>query len=255
MVLGLLGAVFGAILAYASKLFMAKTDDRISEIEGILPNVNCGACGYIGCADYAKAVVKDNASLYSCVACDFTVTQKIADIMGKSVQEKEKQKAVVMCRGNKMNATSKFKYIGLKDCLSASQIGGGFKYCDYGCLGYGNCMRTCKFNAISIVNGAAVIDDKLCTGCGMCSKSCPKNIIEMVNYSSNIFITCCSHNKAAETKSYCAVGCISCGQCVKTCPNKAIKIDRLNASIDSYLCDGCGKCIEVCPTGAVVDRR
>ena len=56
-VLGALGAVFGALLAYASKIFHVEVDPKQEEVRACLAGANCGGCGYAGCSDYAKAVV------------------------------------------------------------------------------------------------------------------------------------------------------------------------------------------------------
>ncbi|MDE5714638.1 MAG: RnfABCDGE type electron transport complex subunit B [Anaeroplasmataceae bacterium] len=56
-----LGLVFGFGLAIAAKVLYVKVDTRIEDITGILPNANCGACGYPGCAGFAEAIVSQTA--------------------------------------------------------------------------------------------------------------------------------------------------------------------------------------------------
>ncbi len=60
-ILGGLGLVFGVALALAEKFLHVEEDNRIEEVEKMLPNANCGACGYAGCHDMAEALVKGEA--------------------------------------------------------------------------------------------------------------------------------------------------------------------------------------------------
>lgn len=67
LVLAGCGLIFGLGLAVASKVFYVKVDTRVEDITGILPNANCGACGYPGCAGFAEAIVSGAAeSLSAC---------------------------------------------------------------------------------------------------------------------------------------------------------------------------------------------
>lgn len=61
-----LGALLGALLAVASKLFAVKVDERIPKITDVLPGANCGGCGYAGCAALAQAIVDGDAKVSSC---------------------------------------------------------------------------------------------------------------------------------------------------------------------------------------------
>ena len=54
------------------------------------------------------------------------------------------------------------------------------KVCANSCIGCGMCQRTCKFDAIHVVNNVAVIDYTKCKGCTMCAKACPRNAIEPI---------------------------------------------------------------------------
>ena len=75
-------------------------------------------------------------------------------------------------------ARVKANYIGFTDCLSASNVGGsGPLSCKYGCLGFGTCVKACKYDAIKIEKNLAVIDYSLCTSCGLCAAVCPKKLI------------------------------------------------------------------------------
>ena len=65
-VLGVLGAVFGLVLAVASKVFAVETDERLEPMIEALPGANCGGCGYSGCAAYAQAVLEGKAKIGLC---------------------------------------------------------------------------------------------------------------------------------------------------------------------------------------------
>ena len=62
-VLGVLGAVFGGILAVASRIFAVKVDERLPKLTGALPGANCGGCGFAGCQAYAQAVLDGKAAI------------------------------------------------------------------------------------------------------------------------------------------------------------------------------------------------
>ena len=98
-VLGILGAFFGAVLAYAAKKFAVETDERQQLVSEALPGANCGGCGYAGCAAYAAAIVKDGAPVNLCVAGGKQVADAISQIMGVETAEMERHIAHVRCSG------------------------------------------------------------------------------------------------------------------------------------------------------------
>ena len=247
IVLGVLGGVFGIVLAVASKVFAVDKDERLELIEASLPGANCGGCGYAGCSAYAQAIVENGAPTNACSAGGDSVAKKIANIMGVEQQNSEKKVALVRCSGG-CNANKKFEnYQGLHDCVAASKILGGNTQCSYACLGFGTCLSACKFEAISIINGVAIVNPEKCTGCMACSKVCPRNIIAPKPYGNNVYVPCHSIDKGADTRKYCTVGCIGCKICEKTCQFDAIHVENNLASIDYSKCTECGACIEKCP--------
>ncbi|MEG0771313.1 MAG: RnfABCDGE type electron transport complex subunit B [Clostridia bacterium] len=252
LTLGVLALVFGIALAVAGKFFFVKEDERIPKIVDALPGANCGACGFAGCSSYADAIVNKDAPCNLCSVGGDVVCEEVSGIMGVEAVKKERFRAIVMCQGAKDIAEDKFNYVGLSDCFTASTLGGGKKKCPNGCLGLGNCVRACKFDAISIVDGIAVVDYNKCTACGMCKAACPKHIIALVPFDSNYYVACCNEEKGAQTRKYCKKGCIGCGKCVKECPTGAITVTNFNATIDETLCIKCGKCQKICPTSAIV---
>lgn len=252
--LGLLGTLFGVVLAIAAKKFAVETDPREEKILALLPGANCGACGFPGCSAVAGAIVSGRIAPYACPICSAMAANQIADLMGAAhVEESEKKIARVMCGGASDKAGKRFEYDGLADCRAAALVGGGYKACSYGCLGLGTCARACPFDAIEMAgNGLPVVDEEACTGCGKCVGVCPKGIIELVPESKKVDVLCRSRAKPAEVRKACKVGCIGCGICVKQCPQEAIILENNLARIIAEKCDACGKCVEKCPTKCIV---
>lgn len=246
--MGALGLVLGALLAVASKIFAVDKDERAEAITEVLPGANCGSCGFAGCSAYASAISKDGAKINACSPGGQKVADAIAEIMGVQSETVEEKIAVVRCQGTKDVATEKFDYIGIEDCGAiASLQGAGQKSCDYGCLGFGSCVKSCCRGAITIENGIAVIDADKCGGCGECVLVCPKNLIELVPRKTKYIVKCQSCDKGAQMKEKCSVGCIGCKICEKNCEAGAITVINNHAVIDYSKCTSCGVCAEKCP--------
>ncbi len=242
-----LGILFGIVLAIASRVFAVKVDERVTQILEVLPGANCGGCGYSGCAALAEAIVKGEAKPNACNVCSAEGTRRIGEIMGMEVDASVPLHAHVMCSGNCHTAVYKYRYEGAQDCIAAEKLGGGDKACPNGCIGLGTCVAACKYDAIHVVDGLAVVDDAKCIGCGACSVICPKHIIQLIPVSSKYCVECKSVETGAVTRKQCAVGCISCKICEKNCPAGAITVNDFVASIDQSKCTGCGICAEKCP--------
>ena len=150
LVLGVLGCLFGGGLAMASKVFAVEKDPRVEEIQSTLPGANCGGCGFAGCAACAAAIASGAAPVNACPVCSGEQTSAIAAIMGVEVTAAARQVAFVKCAGGN-RAGRKYEYVGIDDCVGAMKIAGnGPLECAYGCLGFGNCVRACAFDAIHI---------------------------------------------------------------------------------------------------------
>lgn len=246
-VLGGLGVVFGLVLAIASKVFHVEEDPRIAEVLECLNGANCGACGYAGCSNYAEAVVKGDAPIGLCAPAGEEGARKAAAIMGEEPAEFIRQVAFVRCSGGS-KAHNKYQYDGVKDCtLAASSISGGPRACASGCLGYGNCVKACKFGGLKIVDGVAKVDHEKCHGCAACVSACPKKLIEMIPYTAQGTVACNNTDKGGLTRKVCESGCLGCRICEKVCPNNAVHIiDNLSVK-DFSKCQNCGICAEKCP--------
>lgn len=255
VIVGVIGLIFGLLLSFASVIFKVETDEREEKILSVLPGANCGACGFAGCSAYASAVVNSGAPVNSCSVGKTAVAEKIADIMGVTAGEIVPMTAKVMCGGNCEAASDKYEYVGKQDCRAAAKLGGGAKSCPNGCLGLGSCISVCKFDAIRIENGIAVIDEEKCEACGMCVKQCPKHVIALIPKKNKYYVECMNTEKGALTNKYCTVGCIGCKRCEKVCEAGAVKVVNNNAVIDYSLCTGCGACAEQCPKKVIKVRN
>ena len=254
--LGGLGLTFGLILAAASKVFYVETDPRLDQLNACLPGANCGGCGYAGCAGYAEAVLKGEAPIGLCASGGNASVKAMSKIMGIKAKAMTRKVALVHCSGyrrvtadgKELGAKYKGIYEGIEDCSAAGLVAGhGPLVCMYGCLGYGNCVKVCKYNALSIVDGVAKVNKELCVGCGACTKVCPRGLIGLEDYEDHTIIACHSHARGAAVTRGCTQGCIGCGLCTKICPNGAITVVQNLATIDYSKCVGCGLCATVCP--------
>ncbi|MCD6435184.1 MAG: RnfABCDGE type electron transport complex subunit B [Clostridiales bacterium] len=250
--LGTMGLLFGGGLAYTSQKFAVKIDPRAAKIREVLPGANCGACGFPGCDGFSNAVIAGKVKIDACPVCGAETAEKIAKIMGISAEVGEKKVARVLCKGGD-NCQNSAIYEGISSCRAEIAInGGGSKACAFGCLGKGDCVSVCSFDAIHINDyGVAEVDPEKCTACGVCIEECPKNIIELVPYKQKIFVDCINTEIGGYVKKNCINACIGCKICVKACPYDAIHVENNIARIDYDKCTGCGLCAEKCPTKAI----
>ena len=248
LVLGVLGAIFGGLLAFAAKIFHVDEDERIGQVRECLAGANCGGCGYAGCDAYAAAVVAGEAPPNKCGPGGAKTAAAVAAIMGLDAVPEVKYVAYVPCSGSCGTAKDFFEYEGPKDCVAAMRFGNkGPKACQFSCIGFGTCVKACQFDAMHIVNGVAVVDREKCTSCMACAAACPKQIIQKVPYEQRVLVGCRSNDKGAQTRKLCDAGCIGCMKCQRECPHEAIKVVNNVAVIDYDKCTGCGHCAEVCP--------
>ena len=264
-ILGGLGLIFGLVLAAASKVFYVETDPRLDQLNECLPGANCGGCGYAGCGGYAEAVLNGEAAIGKCASGGNECAQAMAAIMGVTAEAVTRKVALVRCSGEKTydkdgllisGAKIKANYEGFHDCVAASKVGGkGPLSCKFGCLGFGTCVKACKYGAIKVVNGVAKVDEDLCVGCMACAAVCPRDLIIPVEPDRNVVIACNSMAKGAVTNRSCTIGCIGCGLCKKICPHEAITVTNNLAVIDYSKCDNCGLCASVCPKHLIKDSK
>lgn len=258
--IGSIGIAAAVILYFVAQRFKVIEDPKIDEVEEALPAANCGGCGYPGCRGFAEATVKSanehkHIEGLNCPVGGNDVMSQVAAILGLEVEETKPMIAVVRCNGSKANSPQKVQYDGPATCAFAHNLYSGEGGCPHGCLGLGDCVAACKFDAIHMdpETGLPVVND-LCVACGACVKACPRDIIELRfkgPKGKRIFVSCINQERGGPAKKNCAVACIGCGKCEKECKFDAITIVNNLAYIDFEKCKLCRKCVPVCPTNAI----
>ncbi|MFT6987317.1 MAG: electron transport complex protein RnfB [Psychromonas sp.] len=152
LTLGILGAIFGSILGYSSLRFKVKTDPIVEELDAILPQTQCGQCGYPGCKPYAQAIA-NGEDINKCPPGGDAVMRQLAERMGvepKNLDGPEQPKLVAFIREDQ-------------------------------CIGCTKCIQACPVDAIlgATKQMHTVITDE-CTGCELCVAPCPTDCIDMV---------------------------------------------------------------------------
>lgn len=251
LIFAVIGGAAGILLTVGSKLFFVKTDETVAKIVEALPNANCGACGFSGCEGYANAVAKGEAPTNRCKPGGAAAAAKIAGIMGTEVLESVKEVAYVRCNGCEGAVEDRFEFDGTPSCAAVERFYNGKKMCRTGCDGYGDCAAVCDNNAISIVNGIAVVDQSKCGACGKCAAVCPNHLIVIRPAAAPYEVRCSSKDNAKVTRAICKNGCLGCKLCEKKCPAGAISVSDNHASIDYEKCTGCGACAAACPAKCI----
>lgn len=248
-------AVFlGFIIVLVSKVFAVEVNESQEEINNLLPGVNCGGCGYSGCSGYAEALASGaDSNLSKCTAGGQETVEALAAYFGQTPGVFVPKVAVVHCQGSCENIRVTYEYTGSVNCQTASELFGGPGSCQYGCMGFGDCVRACEYDAIHVDNGLAHVDPNKCIACGACVKACPRKLISIQPKYQDLFTVRCSNPlPGKDVREVCKIGCIGCTACVRNCPVEAIHMEEKLAVIDPDICINCGKCASICPTKAIV---
>ena len=260
-VLGAIALVAALVLYVCSKKFAVEEDPRLGLVTEALPGANCGGCGFPGCGGLADALVKaadaGSPEGLNCPVGGAETMGKVADLLGMAVANTEPTVAVVRCNGTCDSRAKVCEYSGLRTCAAMHATGAGETACGYGCLGCGDCVAACSFDAIRMngETGLPEVDEDKCTGCGACVKACPRNIIQLRRKgpkNRRVYVQCVNKEKGAVALKGCKAACIGCGKCLKECQFDAITIADNLSYIDDKKCKLCRKCVSVCPTQAII---
>ncbi len=257
--LSLLALISAVILYFVAQKFKVIEDPRIDDVQAILPAANCGGCGFAGCRNFAEALVKaDTFEGLNCPVGGAEVMGNAAAILGKVAPAVDPLVAVLLCNGNPEFRPRTSVYDGASDCRITHSLYIGDTDCSYGCLGNGDCVGACNFDAMFMDEKTflpVIIDDK-CVSCGACVKACPRGLIELrkkAKKDRKIYVACSNCDKGGPARRACKVACIACNKCFKVCEFDAITIENNLAYIDAKKCTFCRKCVSECPTGSILE--
>ncbi len=259
IVLGVIGAFFAVVLYFVAQKFKVVEDPLIDEVAEVLPGANCGGCGKAGCRAFAEACVAQHSlEGLRCAPGGDAVAARIAELLGCAVEQGEPQVAVVRCHPANCGENRRSNYDGLRSCAFAATVYTGENGCPFGCLGCGDCVAACQFDAIHMdpETCTPVVDEEKCTACGACAKACPRRVIELRNKGNKgrrVYVRCINKEKGAVAMKTCKNACIGCGKCAKVCPFEAITVTDNVAYIDFTKCKACRKCVTECPVHAITD--
>jgi electron transport complex protein RnfB len=254
-----LGVASAFVLFLVAQRFKVYEDPRISEVEEELPAANCGGCGFPGCRNFAEALVKsEDFEGLNCPVGGNETMNRVAEILGKVAVAQEPKVAVLRCNGACEYRPRTNRYNGSETCAIVAALYGGDTGCEYGCLGYGDCVEVCKFDALRMdyKTGLPVVTDENCTACGACVKECPKNLFELRKRNKKdrkIYVACMNEDKGGVARKSCSVACIGCVKCFNVCPWEAITMKNNLAFIDAEKCRLCRLCAPECPTNCIIE--
>lgn len=156
LVLAAIGAVFGALLGFASVRFKVEGDPLAEQLDALLPQTQCGQCGYPGCKPYAQAVANGEA-INKCAPGGDDTIKKIAELMGVEIQPLDENHTTA-------DNTPKVAFIIEEDCIGCTK-----------------CIQACPVDAIigTTKQMHTIIVDE-CTGCDLCVAPCPVDCIVMI---------------------------------------------------------------------------
>jgi electron transport complex protein RnfB len=252
-----LGLAFALVLLIASERLKVKVDPRVEQIGAVLPQANCGGCGFAGCGQYAQAVLSDPQLIGKCAPGGAEVAAQIAGVLNVQISDSGPPvRPIVRCRAHTGDRTYYAAYRGIESCLAANALTNA-QACKFGCLGFGDCVRTCPFGALRIVDGLAIVNYRKCTGCAACARACPRGLIEMVPFHRDPMLTvaCSSKENIKTTGAMCRVGCIGCALCARQ--SDTFKIEDNFARLDYAKYEPSGPnetAYNKCPTGVIVYR-
>ncbi len=152
-VLGLLALAFGILLGFAAVRFRVEGDPVVERIDALLPQTQCGQCGYPGCRPYAEAIARGEAEINLCPPGGETTMKALADLLERDPKPLE----------------------------AAPQEKRVARIIEEWCIGCTLCIQACPVDAIlGAPKQMHTVIASECTGCDLCLPPCPVDCIEMV---------------------------------------------------------------------------
>ena len=270
LALAVLAVLLSGVLLLAGRFLRVDEDKRLEKLISLLPGTNCGACGHPGCRAFAEALLNDEAVPAGCSVSSRQARQRIADYLDVPLGEAERRVARLACAGdaNTMRFLNDYQagnrdakqadYPGQSRCAAASVIDDGGAACAWGCLGLGDCERSCDFDAIEMSpSGLPVVNEAKCTACGDCVRACPKDLFSIVPEQQPLWVACNNPLEGNDLIETCKVACTACERCVRDAPDWLTLRRNLPVPIQGATTEGAAgrpprSAIDRCPTGAIV---
>jgi Na+-translocating ferredoxin:NAD+ oxidoreductase RNF subunit RnfB len=252
-IVGGVGLVFGILIALAHRKLWVWEDPRINDVAGMLPNANCGACGFAGCRAFAEAAVAGQVAPAKCTVMSDDARADVASYLGVDAGSESKRVARLLCAGGSDVAIQRAMYDGIQSCAAAVAVAGGGKGCTWGCVGFADCAVACTFDAIQMNDvGLPVVDVDKCTACNDCVEACPLGLFTILPLDAKLIVQCKSLLQKDDATRVCAVACNACGRCVVDAAPGLISMVKGLAVVDYEKMDLQNPAaIARCPTGAI----
>ena len=181
--------------------------------------------------------------------------EALAGIMGVEVERTWPYRAVVHCAAPTEHRLGRHEYRGEQTCAAANVVS-DVQGCVYGCLGLSDCVRSCDYDAIHVIDGLARVDYRNCTGCGACVDACPRHIISRIPFKAErvLVVACSNQDFGADVKKVCSVGCIGCKACEKLSGLIAMSgnLPEIDYEVETHSPDDFTASVEKCPMESLI---
>lgn len=251
-ILGSIGLFFGVLIALATKKLWVYEDPRIDEVTALLPGNNCGGCGQAGCRAFAEGLIAGAIKPAQCTVMSADGTEAVAAYLGVDAGEANRRVARLLCGGGDL-AVRNAEYRGLDTCVAAAAVASGGTACAWACVGLGDCVRSCTFDAMFMSDGGLpVVIPGLCVACGDCVEACPKDLYTLMPVEQRLIVQCRNLLEGAAADAVCRAACNACGRCAADAAPGLIAMTSGLAVIDYAKNDlATPAAIARCPTKAI----